>query len=363
MSYHVDPHKDRQLSFERFLTSIVLFLILCVVMLFVTEKIHAPVDQAAQQLSIPHLPAHTNGTVVFLPLVMHASPCRSGRIVFVTSQDGDFEIAVMPADGSYVTQLTHNAANDEFPMWSPDGSQIAFSSDRDGHFEIYVMQADGSNQTRLTFSNTSMFYHARSPEWSPDGSMIAFTGVNESYTTSDVYVVRANGSGLTRMTDNQKSWGTTWSPDGSQIAFVSNGNRSTSALYTMRVDDPTSVHLVAHDDEMIRDYDMPRWSPDGRQIVFTATAKMAPFSERIGRVESAGTSPRWVGDGAAADWSPDGSCFAFSRADGVTGRAIYVMNSEGIGIDKISNDNLQQADSPRWRRRPAQHGKYERGGH
>ena len=39
---------------------------------------------------------------------------------------------------------------DFYPSFSPDGSKIAFSSDRDGNYEIYVMNADGSNQTRLT---------------------------------------------------------------------------------------------------------------------------------------------------------------------------------------------------------------------
>ena len=36
------------------------------------------------------------------------------------------------------------------PAWSPDGAKIAFKSDRDGNWEIYVMNADGSGQTRLT---------------------------------------------------------------------------------------------------------------------------------------------------------------------------------------------------------------------
>ena len=33
---------------------------------------------------------------------------------------------------------------------SPDGTKMAFTSDRGGNFEIYVMSADGSGQTRLT---------------------------------------------------------------------------------------------------------------------------------------------------------------------------------------------------------------------
>lgn len=46
---------------------------------------------------------------------------------------------------------------------SPDGTKIAFSSDRDGNFQIYVMNADGSAPTRLT-DNTA---HDGAPAWSP----------------------------------------------------------------------------------------------------------------------------------------------------------------------------------------------------
>jgi Tol biopolymer transport system component len=50
----------------------------------------------------------------------------------------------MNTDGTGQTDLTKNAASDQLPAWSPDGSKIAFESDRDGSAsEIYVMNADG----------------------------------------------------------------------------------------------------------------------------------------------------------------------------------------------------------------------------
>ena len=47
-------------------------------------------------------------------------------------------------------------------VWSPDGARIAFVSRRDGNYEIYVMNADGSGQTRLT-NNSAWDLH---PAWS-----------------------------------------------------------------------------------------------------------------------------------------------------------------------------------------------------
>src|ERR687897_171659 len=74
-----------------------------------------------------------------------------GRIVFAKSLSGDdpyaTDIYVMNADGSDVTKLTDNAADEVSiePSWSPDGEKIAFSSDRndnEGSYDIYVMNVD-----------------------------------------------------------------------------------------------------------------------------------------------------------------------------------------------------------------------------
>ena len=76
------------------------------------------------------------------------------KIAFHSDRDGSYEIYVMDADGTDITRLTNNPADDGDPTWSPDGEQIVFHSNRSGSFEIYVMNADGSGQTRLT-NNTS----------------------------------------------------------------------------------------------------------------------------------------------------------------------------------------------------------------
>src|SRR5687767_3392148 len=62
-----------------------------------------------------------------------------GIIAFQSNRDGNNEIYVMNGDGSGLTNLTDNPADDFGPVWSPDGKKIIFSSNRDGNYDIYVM--------------------------------------------------------------------------------------------------------------------------------------------------------------------------------------------------------------------------------
>src|SRR5262245_47152546 len=84
--------------------------------------------------------------ISYLPLVNGLPLPPYYRIAFASSRDGNAEIYMMNADGSHLTNLTNNPADDGSPVWSPSGHQIAFVSSRDNG-GIYVMNADGSNQT------------------------------------------------------------------------------------------------------------------------------------------------------------------------------------------------------------------------
>ena len=61
------------------------------------------------------------------------------KIVFVTNEDGNWEIYLMNSDGTGRLRLTRNAADDSTPQFSPDGSRIIFSSKRDGKLAIYTI--------------------------------------------------------------------------------------------------------------------------------------------------------------------------------------------------------------------------------
>jgi Tol biopolymer transport system component len=188
-----------------------------------------------------------------------------GRTTFQISAP---EIYVMNADGSNQTRITTNSASDRQPSWSPDGTKIAFVTNRDGNDEIYVMNADGSNQTRLT-NNTAF---DSDPAWSPDGSKIAFTSNRDlpgSFGNNgfEIYVMSANGSNPTRLTNNSASDAQpSWSPDGARIAFTSQRD-GLPLIYVMNADGANPVNATQ---STTLDSSDPEWSPDGTTIAFTS---------------------------------------------------------------------------------------------
>src|ERR1051325_6698873 len=119
-----------------------------------------------------------------------------GTIAFHSNRDGDFDIYVMNADGSGVTQLTHNTYAEFDPIWSPNGHQIAFASfgASGGDAEIVVINEDGTGEKILTNNDAFDFPGA----WSPDGKQIAFTSDRDG--DLEVLVMNADGSGVVQLT-------------------------------------------------------------------------------------------------------------------------------------------------------------------
>lgn len=70
----------------------------------------------------PSLPTATptpTSTPTAAPTI-ETTPLGTGQwIAFVSQRDGNSEIYKMRADGSQVTRLTHNPANDTYPSWGP----------------------------------------------------------------------------------------------------------------------------------------------------------------------------------------------------------------------------------------------------
>jgi Tol biopolymer transport system component len=84
------------------------------------------------------------------------------KIVFVSDRQAiKTQLYLMNADGGNQTLLTNeNDPRSSSPSWSVDGSKIVFQSERDESFEIFVINVNGTGLTRLTTNQAQ--------DWNPD---------------------------------------------------------------------------------------------------------------------------------------------------------------------------------------------------
>jgi len=271
-------------------------------------------------------------------------PVRSD-IAFVSSRDGDYAIFVMGADGGGERRLTESASEptDENaiffqiePAWSADGARIAFASGRSGTSDIYVMNADGTGTTRLTETEDNDTH----PTWSPDGSAIAFARAG------DIYNMDADGSNLRRISDiNAEESDPAWSPDGELISYVRRTpGTPVSNVWVMNPDGSGRRALTRQNGRAFT----PAWSPDSTRIVFATNADGEVYE--LYTIGADGEGLRSVaptaGDNFEPSWSPDGTTIAYQEAG-----AIFTVELGGGYVEKLT-DNANNDSTPVWNPRP-----------
>ena len=134
----------------------------------------------------------------------------------------------------------------------PTDAEIAYARPRTADAysgDVWLMSARTGRPIRRLWRGI-----AASIDWSPGGTHVVLTGYRRGYQQlADVYVVRANGTQLRRLTSTPKTAETdaVWSPDGRRLAIVQEFRRPdgdccefiTESIWTMRPDGSARRHL------------------------------------------------------------------------------------------------------------------------
>jgi hypothetical protein len=249
------------------------------------------------------------------------------RIVF----DRLSQVRVINADGSGLTTLAPGFD----PSWSADGTKIAYASGAESA-DIYVMDADGTNQTRLTEHGISY-----SPAFSPDGTKVAF--VSEFEGGNHIYTINTDGTNEQRMVFAGNFIGEhapAFSPDGTKIVFLGTTltptGTSNDDYYITNADGSGIPVRLTTVGGFIRD--PASVSPNGESIlvarwqdIYSVKTDGSAVMTKITASPEAESIP---------DYSPDGAQIAFRRS----GVGLMIMNADGTNAIALGTDG----DNPDW---------------
>ncbi|MDP9066834.1 MAG: hypothetical protein M3N53_00610 [Actinomycetota bacterium] len=207
--------------------------------------------------------------------------------------------------------------------------------------EIFSVRADGSGLRRLTNNDQPEGVGA----FSPSGRRLAFSVGGDTY-DSELYVMDGRGRNRRRIVDLRGGNGSpSWSPDGDWIVFFNVRPRRRGEVFIVRPDGSGLTRLTDTPvDELA-----PDWSPDGDRIavisdrgtgtsdVWTMNARGSDF-ERVTRgatVCRRGCEDRYGGIDSL-DWAPGGNRIVFSANKGDGPSEIWIVHESGRRLRKLA---------------------------
>jgi TolB protein len=224
------------------------------------------------------------------------------RVLYVRSESGEKNVAIMDYDGGNARQITKGAVLNLFPvfadsatmLWtsflkgkpdiykgsvydaknkvfvasrgiqvspavSPVDGTVAYASSKDGSLDIYTCALDGSGTKQLTFGGGV----ETAPCWSPNGYQIAYT--SDRAGNPQIFVMDADGSNQRRLTHKSRYCDSpVWSPAGDRIAFTSMADDGKLDIWIISPDGSNEMQLTSGPGH----HEYPAWSRGGLLIGF-----------------------------------------------------------------------------------------------
>ena len=250
----------------------------------------------------------THGGLDYNPVV---SP--DGRwVVFTSERTGSPDLYVLDLETRGAPrELVAGDAMDDAAAFSPDGRTLAFVSTRASNPDVWVTPfapegpAGDAEPVNLTANDAGDY----NPVFSPDGTQILFSssrdaaappsptaGAPGAYEAGELYVMRADGTDVRRLTDDAAWDGSpAWAPDGQSIGFYSQRD-GPARIFRMRADG-SDVEPVSVEGEAALS---PTFDRDGRVVY--AARREDRWSIVSARLD--GSDPRVESDGARDYWAP-----------------------------------------------------------
>ena len=261
------------------------------------------------------------------------------HVAFGSNRGGAYDLYVISADGSGLTQLTRSTGYESPPAWTADGEHVVFSRFANDTSRVYAVGLTGGEAGAVGIAPS-----ARMPALSPDGTKLLYG--RGAYPKMRLTVAALDGSAPRALSDTSDMvFGGVWSPDGQRIAYTRADTARRMQMWIMNADGTGARQLTnIPADEGHPQW--PSWTPDGRRLAIQV-GKYNPQA----RTEN--TAHIWVVDVATGkatklaahdrpyldetpSWFPDGDRIAF-QSDRTGKMEVWVMNADGTGARQLTH--------------------------
>lgn len=194
------------------------------------------------------------------------------------ARSGASDIWVVEVSRGVSSRLTLDRLEENFPIWSPDGTRIVFSSNRNGPEDLYQKDSTGAGREELLYK--SDVAHKHPLDWSRDGRFILYH-TRQPRTGSDILALPlfGNREPIPFLSTEFEEQHAQFSPDGRHVAYASDES-GVYEIYVQPFPGPGEKLQISTQGGV-----QPRWRRDGKGIFYVAPdARMmaAPLSPRSG---------------------------------------------------------------------------------
>ncbi|MBL7994343.1 PD40 domain-containing protein [bacterium] len=202
----------------------------------------------------------------------HPSISPNGKwMAYVSNATGYYEVYVTPTDGYHPIAVTHSSQDHFFPSWSSDGKNILYESRP--NWDIKIIDAETQKDSVLVAD----IANDESPVFTPDGQCVIFN--SDRLGKQTIFSLNLKDGKQTQLTNaKQNDFDPDISPDGKEMIFTSDRTGGLNIWITKLVLDSPSAqapYLLAVTDDSADSY-QARFAKGGDKIVYVSEKAGSP---------------------------------------------------------------------------------------
>lgn len=224
-------------------------------------------------------------TIVLTDVEQYRWSPNGDAIAFTANRDGDTELFVSAPDGSGITALTDNHAEDELFDWVTGGNELLVRRTDGTHDDMWLIRRTGESEVLFLNQTERNVPLARSP----DGYLLAHL----AYAADGSFEFQVSPTIAPPLFAGEPLWvcppdpdcfveDVAWSPDGSGLAWRgSRENPTTNTYETLLLyseNDFTTSQVVTHGDVPVG---RPVWATGTEWLIFAATTSDTPATTNL----------------------------------------------------------------------------------